>query len=143
MTLDLSLLPDGGIAWLDASGEASDIVLSSRMRLARNVAGYAFPPRARDGERLRVLAQPRDHVVVDVRPPQPAASQSGLLAPQHRQGAVRREGGAVPRLGPVPRHGPPGVLADDALEIRRADELEPAVDAVTLCIARGNRQRIG
>ena len=57
MTLDLSLLPDGGIAWLDASGESSDIVLSSRMRLARNVAGYAFPPRARDGERLRVLAQ--------------------------------------------------------------------------------------
>ena len=55
--LDLSLLPDGGIAWLDASGESSDVVLSTRMRLARNVAGYAFPPRARDGERLRVLTQ--------------------------------------------------------------------------------------
>ena len=60
--LDLSLLPDGGVAWLDASGESSDIVLSSRARLARNIAGYAFPARARDGERLRVLAQVRDAV---------------------------------------------------------------------------------
>ena len=62
MTLDLSLLPDGGVAWLDASGEAADVVLSSRVRLARNVEGYAFPPRARDAERQRVLAQVRDAV---------------------------------------------------------------------------------
>ena len=60
MTLDLSLLPDGGVAWLDASGESSDIVLSTRIRLARNVEGFAVTPRARDGERLRVLAQVRD-----------------------------------------------------------------------------------
>lgn len=57
MTLDLSLLPDGGLKWLDASGDASGVVLSTRMRLARNVEGYAFAPRARDGERLRVLSQ--------------------------------------------------------------------------------------
>ena len=60
MTLDLSLLPDGGVRWLDASGEHSDVVLSTRVRLARNVDGYAFTARARDGERLRVLAQVRD-----------------------------------------------------------------------------------
>jgi protein arginine kinase len=35
-------------------------VLSSRVRLARNVVGYAFPPRARDGERLRLLTQLRN-----------------------------------------------------------------------------------
>ena len=62
MTLDLTLLPDGGMRWLDASGEASDVVLSSRVRFARNIAGYAFPPRARDGERLRVLEQVQDAV---------------------------------------------------------------------------------
>ncbi|MCX5766567.1 MAG: protein arginine kinase [Gemmatimonadetes bacterium] len=62
MTLDLSLLPEGGIPWLAASGEHADIVLSSRIRLARNVAGYAFSPRSRDGERLRVLQQVRDAV---------------------------------------------------------------------------------
>jgi protein arginine kinase len=55
--IDLSLLPDGGVRWLDASGKNADIVLSTRIRLARNVEGYAFSPRARDGERLRVLSQ--------------------------------------------------------------------------------------
>src|SRR5690349_24730543 len=62
MTIDLSLLPDGGVRWLDASGKHSDIVLSTRIRLARNVEGYAFTARARDGERLRVLAQVREAV---------------------------------------------------------------------------------
>ena len=58
--LDLSLLPDGGVRWLDASGPNADVVISTRMRLARNVSGYAFTGRARDGERLRMLAQVRD-----------------------------------------------------------------------------------
>ncbi len=58
--LDLSLLPDGGVRWLDASGPNSDVVISTRIRLARNVSGYAFTGRAREGERLRMLAQVRD-----------------------------------------------------------------------------------
>lgn len=62
MTIDLSLLPDGGVGWLDASGRHSNVVLSTRIRLARNVEGYAFTGRARDGERLRVLAQVRDAI---------------------------------------------------------------------------------
>jgi len=60
--IDLSLLPDGGVRWLDASGPHGDIVLSTRVRLARNIEGYAFTARARDGERLRVLAQVREAV---------------------------------------------------------------------------------
>jgi protein arginine kinase len=60
--LDLSLLPDGGMRWLDASGAHPDVVISTRMRLARNVMGYAFTARAREGERLRLLAQVRDAV---------------------------------------------------------------------------------
>ena len=58
--MDLSLLPDGGVRWLDASGPNADVVISTRMRLARNVTGYAFTGRAREGERLRMLAQVRD-----------------------------------------------------------------------------------
>ncbi len=58
--LDLSLLPDGGLGWLDASGANADVVISTRMRLARNISGYAFTARAREGERLRLLAQVRD-----------------------------------------------------------------------------------
>jgi protein arginine kinase len=73
MTLDLSLLPDGGVGWLDASGDHADIVLSTRIRLARNVEGYAFTPRARDGERLRVLSQIRE-AAQHLRP-----LQSGIL----------------------------------------------------------------
>ncbi len=62
MTIDLSLLPDGGVSWLDASGDHSGIVLSTRIRLARNLEGFAFPGRARDGERLRILARVREAV---------------------------------------------------------------------------------
>ena len=59
---DPSLLPDGGLTWLDASGDLSDIVLSTRIRLARNIEGYAFAGRAREGERLRIWAQVRDAI---------------------------------------------------------------------------------
>lgn len=48
--LDLSLLPDGGMAWLDASGPDSNIVLSARVRLARNLQGMSFTGRAEDGD---------------------------------------------------------------------------------------------
>lgn len=53
--IDLSLLPDGGMSWLDASGLKSPIVLSTRIRLARNVRGLAFSQRAKDADRTAVL----------------------------------------------------------------------------------------
>jgi protein arginine kinase len=58
--IDLSLLPDRGAGWLDASGEQCDIVLSTRIRLARNIVGYSFASRARDGERLRIRSQVKE-----------------------------------------------------------------------------------
>lgn len=69
MTLDLSLLPDGGMPWITASGPHADIVLSSRVRLARNLSGFPFSPRAGDADRLRVLQQVRE-----------AASDTALLS---------------------------------------------------------------
>ena len=57
MKFDIAHLSDGGVGWLDASGEFADVVLSTRVRLARNVEGYAFSVRSRDGERLRILSQ--------------------------------------------------------------------------------------
>src|SRR5688572_32707307 len=60
--IDLSLLPDSGVSWLDASGQHADIVLSTRIRLARNVEGFAFGARARDGERLRILSHVKDAI---------------------------------------------------------------------------------
>jgi protein arginine kinase len=60
MTLDLSLLPDGGLAWLDGSGAESAVIVSTRIRLARNVAGQAFNQRADEADRLAVLARVTD-----------------------------------------------------------------------------------
>ncbi|HEX6602952.1 MAG TPA: protein arginine kinase [Solirubrobacterales bacterium] len=117
MTLDLSLLPDGGASWLDASGDHADIVLSTRIRLARNVDGYAFTGRARDGERLRVLAQLRDAV-----PQVPSLSRSVLLRvdemPQtdrlllHERHLVSKELAGLDAQHPV-RSGAAVFLSDD------------------------------
>jgi len=53
--LDLDLIPDGGISWLDASGPESNIVLSTRVRLARNLAARVFPGRADESTLIRNL----------------------------------------------------------------------------------------
>jgi protein arginine kinase len=57
--LDPSTLADFGLSWLDASGPHSDIVLSTRVRLARNLQGQPFGPRAGNGERERIYEQVR------------------------------------------------------------------------------------
>lgn len=54
--IDLSLLPDGGLTWLDASGPASHLVLSTRIRLARNLAAHPYALRATLGDREGILA---------------------------------------------------------------------------------------
>jgi protein arginine kinase len=56
---DLASVPDFGLGWLDASGDHSDIVLSTRVRLARNLQGHAFGPRARVNDREAVLTRVR------------------------------------------------------------------------------------
>ncbi|NNG15159.1 MAG: protein arginine kinase [Gemmatimonadales bacterium] len=57
--IDLSLLSDGGMGWLDASGPHSDLVLSTRIRLARNLAGRVFGVRNSAGEREEILTEVR------------------------------------------------------------------------------------
>jgi protein arginine kinase len=53
--IDLSLLPDGGVGWLDASGPLSHMVLSTRVRLARNLAAHVFQGRNAESERETIL----------------------------------------------------------------------------------------
>src|SRR5436853_7532594 len=55
--IGLSLLPDGGMGWRDASGPKGSIVLSTRIRLARNLEGYVFSQRAKDADRTAVLTR--------------------------------------------------------------------------------------
>ncbi len=83
MTLDLDLLPDGGVPWLDASGPEGHVVLSTRIRLARNLRGHAFPPRADDAEREDV----RDQVLAAVR----ASGALGRSVVIHVDGLTRLE----------------------------------------------------
>ena len=55
--IDLSLLTDGGVGWLDASGPMSSLVLSTRVRLARNLADHVFLTRNSEAEREAILEQ--------------------------------------------------------------------------------------
>lgn len=59
---DFDSIPDHGLGWLEASGEHADIVLSTRVRLARNLQGHAFGPRARVNDREAVLRQFRQSI---------------------------------------------------------------------------------
>lgn len=43
--------------WMDVTGPESDVVISSRIRLARNLKGLAFPCRAQEGDLLNVYQQ--------------------------------------------------------------------------------------
>ena len=52
---EFGAVPDHGLSWLEASGDHADIVLSTRVRLARNLQGHAFGPRARVNDREAVL----------------------------------------------------------------------------------------
>ncbi len=55
--IDLTLLADGGIGWIDASGPASPLVLSTRIRLARNLAGRPFATRSTAEDREAIAEE--------------------------------------------------------------------------------------
>jgi protein arginine kinase len=51
---------DVGLEWLDGSGPHADVVLSTRVRLARNLQAHAFPTRLGPDERRRIWARIRE-----------------------------------------------------------------------------------
>ena len=57
---DLGSLPDFGLGWLEARGPHSDVVLSTRIRLARNLQAHAFTSRIREAERQEIYEQVRE-----------------------------------------------------------------------------------
>ncbi len=52
-----------GGEWLKGSGPESDIVLSSRIRLARNISDFPFPARATDRQRQELCNLLRDKIL--------------------------------------------------------------------------------
>jgi protein arginine kinase len=60
----------GGAEWLRGAGEASDVVMSSRVRFARNLAGHPFMTRAGREEREAVLELCREAILQSKLAPQ-------------------------------------------------------------------------
>jgi protein arginine kinase len=128
MTVDLSLLPDGGLHWLSASGDHAGIVLSSRIRLARNLAGFAYPTRAREGERLRVL-----HALRDVAGRLPTLRDAAIVrvdecTPQqrlllHERHLVSRELAGLDRKDEAPTAGAVFVTGGAGLMVNEEDHI--------------------
>ncbi len=61
--MSLGRMADHGGEWLGGTGPESDIVLSSRVRLARNLAGFPFVNRATNRQQLDILQQCREQVL--------------------------------------------------------------------------------
>ena len=61
--MKLSDLTNHAGEWLRGSGPMSDIVISSRIRLARNVAGYPFLSKASVGDRKALDQRLQDTIL--------------------------------------------------------------------------------
>src|SRR5689334_20687957 len=61
--MDLSNLARNSGEWLRGSGPESDIVISSRIRLARNLADFPFISRASQQDRTDIESQLRETVM--------------------------------------------------------------------------------
>ena len=59
--MNLERMTEHAGEWLRGTGPQSDIVVSSRVRLARNLAGYPFVNRAAARQRLEVLQKAREN----------------------------------------------------------------------------------
>ena len=59
---DTGIPRNDGIEWLETDGPYADIVLSTRIRLARNLRDYRFGIRAEAADRKEILHRVRDAV---------------------------------------------------------------------------------
>ena len=110
--------------WLRGSGPESDIVISSRIRLARNLAAFPFTNRASSYQKAEIEALLRDRIAkleldpqarlrqraepVHARPPVPRRAPAHQpRAGRRRRAARRRPGAAGDRQPDGQRGGPP------------------------------------
>jgi protein arginine kinase len=66
----LATLCDRRTEWLRGEGDASDVVMSSRVRLARNLAGFPFMPKAEHSDREQLLSICREQILAAELSPQ-------------------------------------------------------------------------
>ena len=87
--MDLSDFDTPGGEWLRADGPEPDVVMSSRVRLARNLAGFPFSTKATDGQKAEILA--RMKVVTAGLAIGPRRHFVDFTPPKERRGAKERE----------------------------------------------------
>ena len=87
----LDSLVDSSGEWLRGIGPDSDIVLSSRIRLARNLADYPFIRRCTDIDRANIAATVRDRLATDARLNSLTFIDVADLEPLDRQLLVERQ----------------------------------------------------
>ena len=61
--MDITKMCHGIADWMDGSGPLADIVISSRIRLARNVAGYLFFSHADEEQQAELLEYVRGNIM--------------------------------------------------------------------------------
>lgn len=83
-------LPTAGLEWLDAHGPSADIVLSTRVRLARNLAQYRFGLLSDAGEREAVFTAARAAAAQTSALGQGSALRMEQLAPSTRKLLLER-----------------------------------------------------
>ena len=55
--MSLDSLLDQQSSWLRSNGPSSDVVVSSRIRIARNISGFPFVGQADDSDRVKIAEQ--------------------------------------------------------------------------------------
>lgn len=109
MNLD-SLLPNLG-EWLRGTGPESDVVVSTRIRLARNVVNYPFTNRASPAHKAEIAGRGKEAVAAADLPYRLEFLDVSGLAPLDRQFLVERQ--LISRELAAVLDGPRGVAFDE------------------------------
>ena len=122
--------PNFGLSWLDASGPHSDIVLSTRVRIARNLQGYPFTVQAKASDRAAILLSVRevldrndaleDSVVVEIESLEPRLREVLLERHLVSRELVGGDGDEVPSSAALAlsRTGPLGLMINEEDHLR-------------------------
>ncbi len=114
--IDVSLLADGGMSWLDASGPSSHLVISTRVRLARNLADHRFGTRNDPAERERIAGTVEEAATATLGLGHASRYRMDLLEPIDRQLLHERHLAsrelAAPEPGSRARHAAPRQVQD-------------------------------
>ncbi|MEM8836376.1 MAG: protein arginine kinase [Planctomycetota bacterium] len=78
------------VEWLSGEGPSSDVVVSSRVRLARNIAGFPFLTRASREEKLQLLDLSHRHIEASGLAPEVQWQDLNALSRVERQVLVER-----------------------------------------------------